>query len=195
MGDGVVEFALSSEARTQPVRRMPDSPLEDRPVLRAVPEPVEPVVPRPSRRAVVRSAVWGVRAPATQPELEPVLEPVTEPVVEAAPPATVVVTGVSEVLRLPGRADTACYRISVDVWCAPVDGALPTVVGMELGGASANVMPRRTPLRPGDQHVTMVVSGPVAEQRLTLVYELDGARLRASVELSGQPALHPSATA
>lgn len=191
MGDGVVEFVLSSEARTQPVRRPADEPVEDRPVLRAVPEPLEPVVPRPSRRAVVRSEVWGVRAPATQPAPEPVVEPATA----NASPATVVVTGVSEVLRLPGRADTTCYRISFDVWCAPVDGALPTVVGMELGGASANVMPRRTPLHPGDQHLTMVVSGPVAEQRLTLVYELDGARLRASVELTGQPALHPSATA
>jgi hypothetical protein len=110
------------------------------------------------------------------------------PVVKTEPASTVTVTGVSEVLRLPGHADTRCYRIALDISCAPVDGALPTVVGMELGGTSANMMPRRTTLRPGDQHLTMVVSGPAAEERLTLLYELDGARHRASVELVAQPA-------
>jgi hypothetical protein len=59
---------------------------------------------------------------------------------------------------------------------------------MEVGGTSANVMPRRTTLRAGDQHLIMVVSGPVAEQLLTLVYELEGARHRASVELVAQTA-------
>ncbi|MGA8248201.1 MAG: hypothetical protein WB797_14955 [Nocardioides sp.] len=115
-------------------------------------------------------------------------EPAPTRVQESAPDGTVTVTGVSEVLPLPGRADGRCYRIALDISCAPVDGALPTVVGMELGGTSANMMPRRTTLRPGDQHLTMVVSGPAAEQRLTLLYELDGARHRASVELAARSA-------
>jgi hypothetical protein len=172
MGDNVVEFALSSHGRSTPA-------------LRVVPD-LEPRVvaapgPRPSRRAVVRAQVWGIRTQAP--------EPAPAPVVESAPPAgTVTVTGVSEVLRLPGHADSRCYRIALDISCASVDGALPTVIGMELGGASANMMPRRTTLRPGDQHLTMVVSGPAAQERLTLLYELDGARHRASVPLDARSA-------
>jgi hypothetical protein len=168
MGDGVVEFALTSHGRSTPA-------------LHVVPDVApQPAGPRPSRRAVVRAQVWGVRTPAP--------EPAAAPVVETAPVSTVTVTGVSEVLRLPGRADSPCYRIALDISCAPVDGALPTVVGMELGGTSANMMPRRTTLHAGDQNLTMVVSGPAAEERLTLLYELDGARHRASVELVAQPA-------
>jgi hypothetical protein len=187
MGDGVVEFALSSDEVTEPVSRPAELSAESRraPVLRVVPElPAEPVLPRPSRRAVVRAQVWGIRTSAPQPTAQPVVEAP----VETAAPSVVTVTGVSEVLRLPGHADSPCYRISFDVFCAPVEGALPTVVGMELGGSSANVMPRRTTLRKGDQVLTMVVSGPVAEQRLTLVYELDGARHRASVDLVARSA-------
>ena len=168
MGDEVVEFALSSHGRSTPA-------------LYVVPDSARvPTGPRPSRRAVVRAQVWGVDTLAPQ--------PAPAPVVETAPADTVTVTGVSEVLRLPGRADSRCYRIALDISCAPVDGALPTVVGMELGGTSANMMPRRTTLHPGDQHLTMVVSGPAAEQRLTLLYELDGARHRASFELAAQSA-------
>lgn len=118
----------------------------------------------------------------------PAAEPAPAPAVQTAPAGTVTVTGVSEVLLLPGHADSSCYRIALDISCAAVEGALPTVVGMELGGTSANVMPRRTTLRPGDQHLTMVVSGRVAEERLTLLYELDGARHRASVDLAARPA-------
>jgi hypothetical protein len=98
----------------------------------------------------------------------------------------VTVTGIPEVLLLPGRTDSKCYRIALDVSCIAVEGAFPTVVGMELGGASANVMPRRTTLRAGDQRLTMVVSGPAAGQNLTLLYELDGARHRASAGLAAQ---------
>jgi len=184
MGD-VVKFALTSDARTEPVYRSGGASAHGRstPVLRVVPE-VSPLAvaprPRPSRRAVVRAEVWGVRTPMS--------EPTPAPAAETATPGTVTVTGVSEVLRLPGQADSTCYRIAFDVSCAAVEGALPTVIGLELGGTSANVMPRRTTLRPGDQQLTMVVSGPVAEQRLTLVYELDGARHRASVEFDAQSA-------
>jgi hypothetical protein len=187
MGD-VVKFALTSDARTEPEYGSGGASAHGRstPVLRVVPEvsllAEAPVAPRPvpSRRAVVRAEVWGLRTPVS--------EPAPAPVAETATPGTVTVTGVSEVLRLPGHADSKCYRIAFDVSCAAVEGALPTVIGMELGGTSANVMPRRTTLRPGDQQLTMVVSGPVAEQRLTLVYELDGARHRASVELDARTA-------
>jgi hypothetical protein len=185
MGDVVVEFALSSNARTEPASLSDDASAHGRPtpalhvVPDLAPQAATPGGASPSRRAVVRAEVWGVRTPAA--------EPAPAPAVETAPSGTVTVTGVSEVLLLPGHADSRCYRIALDISCAAVEGALPTVVGMELGGTSANVMPRRTTLRPGHQNLTMVVSGRVAEERLTLLYELDGAGHRASVELAAQP--------
>jgi hypothetical protein len=170
---GIVSFAVSSEmgigtglsgsiehARRRIVRELVESP------ARSV---------RPSRRAVFRALVKNAPVGAGD-----VATSATE-----APPVTL--TGVTEVLALPGQSGDS-YRVTLDVQSSRTEPVTLDVLGLEVGDTSVWSLPRQPVVGPGAQRLTLVAGGKIGDGRLTLSYELDGLRHQVSAILPSRSA-------
>jgi hypothetical protein len=155
MGIGTGSSGSTEQARLRVVREKAESPA--RPL-------------RPSRRAVFRTLLRN--APVGTAE---VVANATE-----APPVTL--TGVTEVLPLPGQSGES-YRVTLDVQSSRTEPVTLDVLGLEVGDTSVWSLPRQPVVGPGAQRLTLVAGGTMSEGRLTLSYELDGHRHQVSASL------------
>jgi hypothetical protein len=99
----------------------------------------------------------------------------------AEPPVTI--TGVTEILRLPGDGADS-YRVTLETRSTRSEPVNLEVLGLEIGDRSVWSLPRQLVVRPGGQRLTLVAGGTVGQGRLTLRYDLDGHRHQVSAELS-----------
>jgi hypothetical protein len=106
---------------------------------------------------------------------------------EPEPPVTV--TGVAEVVRLPGEGAVRSHRMTLDL-ASSISGSVTLLLSaVELRGIRGTVMPRSVVVAPGRDRLTVVVIGPVVEGALTLVYELEGVTHRSTTALPIRPSL------
>jgi hypothetical protein len=162
MGIGTGSSVLTEHARLHVVRENAESPARRS--------------RRPSRRAVFRSLVKN--APAS----------VAEAAANATEAPPVTLTGVTEVLPLPGGLSGDSYRVTLDVRSNRSEPVTLDVLGLEVGDTSVWSLPRQPVVGPGAQRLTLVAGGTVSEGQLTLSYELDGHRHQVSASLPSRSA-------
>ena len=106
--------------------------------------------------------------------------------VTEAPPVTL--TGVTEVLALPGQSGDS-YRVTLDVQSSRTEPVTLDVLGLkDEGDTSVWSLPRQPVVGPGAQRLTLVAGGKIGDGRLTLSYELDGLRHQVSASLPSRSA-------
>lgn len=130
----------------------------------------------PSRRAVFRASVQNAPAESGA----------TRPSSTEAPPVTL--TGVAEVLALPGGQAGDSYRVTLDVSSTRTEPVTLDVLGLEVGDTAMWSVPRQPVVVPGAQRLTLVAGGTIRDGRLTLSYELDGLRHQVSASLPSRSA-------